>query len=68
MKLDISLRQTQKLAMTTELRQSIEILQFNSMELIDFLKLQSEINPTFEIEVKEGTDYSSYKTGGTGPV
>lgn len=50
MRLDISLKQTQKLAMTTELRQSIEILQFTHFELIDYLMKESEENPTLEVE------------------
>lgn len=52
MRLDISLKQTQKLAMTTELRQSIEILQYNQFELIEFLMKESEENPTIDVDVK----------------
>ena len=68
MRLDISLQQTQKLAMTTELRQSIEILQYNHFELIDFLMKESEENPTIEVEVGSiefdyysGSKASNYK-------
>lgn len=50
MRLDVSLKQTQKLAMTTELRQSIEILQYNHFELIEFLMEESELNPTIEVD------------------
>lgn len=53
MRLDISLKQTQKLAMTTELRQSIEILQYNHLELLDFLTKATEENPTLEVDVDE---------------
>ena len=62
MRLDISLKQTQKLAMTTELRQSIEILQYNHFELIDYLMKESEENPTLEVEVNniELDFYSDY--------
>lgn len=63
MKLDLSLKQTQRLAMTTELRQSIEILQYNNFELIDFLVKESEENPTLELEIPNiEYDYYSANT------
>lgn len=62
MRLDISLQQTQKLAMTMELRQSIEILQYNHFELIDFLTKESEENPTIEVEV-DNYEYDFYSGG-----
>lgn len=62
MKLDLSLKQTQKLAMTTELRQSIEILQYNNFELIDFLVKESEENPTLELEIPN-IEYDYHSAG-----
>lgn len=60
MKLDVSLKQSQKLAMTTELRQSIEILQFNKQELLEFLSDLALENPTMDLEIKNYSidDYS----------
>lgn len=60
MKLDVSLKQSQKLVMTTELRQSIEILQFNKQELLEFLSDLALENPTMDLEIKNYSidDYS----------
>lgn len=62
MKLDLSLKQTQKLAMTTELRQSIEILQYNNFELINYLVKESEENPTIELDLPN-IEYDYYSAG-----
>lgn len=64
MKLDVSLKQSQKLAMTTELRQSIEILQFNIQELQEFLSDLALENPTMDLEIKRNSieDYSYKKS------
>lgn len=45
---DLTLQQTQKLIMTPELRQAIELLQFNSLELNEYLKKEIEANPLLE--------------------
>lgn len=45
---ELNLVQTQKLIMTPELRQAIQILQFNNVELMDFVNKQLEINPFIE--------------------
>jgi RNA polymerase sigma-54 factor len=45
---ELNLSQTQKLIMTPELRQAIQILQFNNVELTDFINKQLEINPFLE--------------------
>lgn len=52
MKMGFSLEmaQRQELVMTTELRQAIEILQYNSMELNNFIDEQLLENPTLERE------------------
>jgi len=46
----MKLEQVQKLAMTPELRQAIEILQYNSMELNQHISDELEQNPILEID------------------
>ncbi|MDO5028350.1 MAG: RNA polymerase factor sigma-54 [Bacillota bacterium] len=53
MRLDVSLKQKQKLALTTELRQSIEILQYNHLELGKYLSDLVQENPTMDLEIKD---------------
>lgn len=45
---DLTLEQSQKLIMTPELRQAIEMLQFNSMELKDYISKELDENPVLE--------------------
>jgi len=45
---ELNLTQTQKLIMTPELRQAIQILQFNNVELMEFIDKQLEVNPFLE--------------------
>lgn len=45
---ELNLTQTQKLIMTPELRQAIQILQFNSVELMEYIDKQLEVNPFLE--------------------
>ena len=47
---DLNLEQTQKLIMTPELRQAIEMLQFNSLELNEYISKELEENPMLERE------------------
>lgn len=47
---NIILEQSQKLIMTPELRQAIQLLQYNSLELNDYLKNEIEENPLLEME------------------
>ncbi len=49
----IRLEQAQKLIMTPELRQAIKILQFSSLELVDFVNQMIEENPMIEINEEE---------------
>lgn len=49
---ELSLQQTQKLIMTQELRQAIQILQFTSQEMWEFVDKQIEVNPLIELESK----------------
>lgn len=46
---ELNLEQTQKLIMTPELRQAIQILQFNNVELVEYINKQIEANPFIEI-------------------
>ncbi len=55
---ELNLSQTQKLIMTPELRQAIQILQFNNVELTDFINKQLETNPFLEA-VDNKSDASS---------
>ncbi len=47
---DLTLEQAQKLIMTPELRQAIQMLQFTSQELWQYLDRQIEVNPLLEID------------------
>lgn len=47
---NLQLEQTQKLIMTPELRQAIQLLQFNSLELNEYLSKELEENPMLELE------------------
>lgn len=47
---DLNLEQNQKLIMTPELRQAIEMLQFNSIELNEYISNELEQNPMLERE------------------
>jgi len=47
---DLTLEQEQKLIMTPELRQAIQMLQFTSQELWQYLNKQMESNPLLEID------------------
>lgn len=42
-------KQTQKLAMTQQLQQSIQVLQYNSEELLAFVENQALENPLVEV-------------------
>ncbi|ADD02810.1 RNA polymerase, sigma 54 subunit, RpoN [Thermoanaerobacter mathranii subsp. mathranii str. A3] len=50
MEFDLKLQQTQKLIMTPELKQAIEILQLNSLELNALIEQELETNPVLEKE------------------
>lgn len=45
---ELNLTQTQKLIMTPELRQAIQVLQYNNVELMEFINKQLEVNPFLE--------------------
>ncbi len=49
---DLTLEQSQKLIMTPELRQAIQLLQYTSLELNTYLKSEMEENPLLEFEAQ----------------
>lgn len=51
---NLNLEQTQKLVMTPELKQAIEILQYNSIELKDFIQQELVNNPVLEPNQAKG--------------
>lgn len=53
---DLTLEQAQKLIMTPELRQAIQMLQFTSQELWEYVERQLESNPLLELENKPETE------------
>ncbi len=60
---NLNLQQTQKLIMTPELKQAIEILQYNSMELNEFVQEELLNNPVLEDHsIKEENDSMEKKT------
>lgn len=62
MQFNLNMVQTQKLVMTPELRQAIEILQYNSVELTEFIQEQLLSNPVLDIySGGEGTDKTTGK-------
>lgn len=55
MNFNLNLVQSQKLVMTPELKQAIEILQFNSVELNDFIQDEMLSNPVLKSENQPNT-------------
>nr|WP_312576428.1 RNA polymerase factor sigma-54 [Sedimentibacter sp.] len=55
---ELNLTQTQKLIMTPELRQAIQILQFNNVELTEYIDKQLEVNPFLE-SIDKNTEATS---------
>jgi len=53
---DLTLEQAQKLIMTPELRQAIQILQFTSQELWQYVEKQMESNPLLDIDPKSKSE------------
>lgn len=50
---ELNMQQTQKLIMTPELRQAIQVLQYNNLELREYITKQMEINPFLEVAEKK---------------
>lgn len=58
MRYDLHLEQSQKLVMTPQLKQAIQILQFTSIELEKFIEQELEKNPVLEVEPETDNKYS----------
>ena len=56
---DLTIEQAQKLVMTPELIQAIQILQFNTQELDSYVQEQLLVNPVLEHGSHEPADRSS---------
>jgi RNA polymerase sigma-54 factor len=50
---ELNMQQTQKLIMTPELRQAIQVLQYNNLELREYINKQMETNPFLEVAEKK---------------
>jgi len=58
MRYDLHLQQSQKLVITPQLQQAIQILQFTSLELEKFIEQELEKNPVLEVEQESDKNYS----------
>ena len=56
----LELTQSQKLVMTTQLKQSLSILNMNKIELEEVIKKESEENPLLDVERKEEINWEAY--------
>lgn len=63
MKLVLQQKQTLNLAMTTELRQAIELLQYSTYDLYKYLQEQELENPLIELVQKEQTHSEPFQKG-----
>lgn len=61
--LSIHLKQTQRLAMTQSLRQSIEMLQLSTIELAETVAQELETNPVLEEELSQQEEMAAYPDG-----
>ncbi len=64
---DLKIEQTQKLVMTPELIQAIQILQFNTQELDSYVQEQLLANPVLEQAHGEANDGTEHGAGESGP-
>ncbi|OPJ56430.1 RNA polymerase factor sigma-54 [Alkalithermobacter paradoxus] len=60
MKFSLDLKQTQKLTLTKELKQSLDILNMSSIELEEKIIRENEQNPLMDIEKNENIDWNRY--------
>lgn len=56
----LDLIQSQKLVMTTQLKQSLDILNMSNLELEDEIKKEIEENPILDVENKEDVNWEEY--------
>ena len=65
----LELRQTQKTAMTQELRQAIGLLRLNSQELREFVEAEVLLNPFLDVEpARSGADIAEVRSAGNVPL
>ena len=62
---DLTIEQAQKLVMTPELIQAIQILQFNTQELDSYVEEQLLVNPVLEQSGGEGNGEASREENGS---
>ncbi len=62
LRFDLAIKQTQKLAMTQELLQSIKLLQYNSQELAAYIEKEMLENPTLENAPNDSEMSEEYST------
>ena len=60
---DLKIEQSQKLVMTPELIQAIQILQFNTQELDSYVQEQLLVNPVLEQAGSEPRESSEHVSG-----
>ena len=60
---DLTIEQSQKLVMTPELIQAIQILQFNTQELENYVEEQLLTNPILEVQNSPPPENENEKTG-----
>lgn len=60
MNFELQLKQTQKMILTRELKQSLEILQMNSFQLQEHITREVEENPLLEASPKDDADWENY--------
>ncbi len=63
LRFDLSMKQTQKLAMTQELVQSIKLLQYNSQELTAYIEKEMLENPTLETASSDNSSSDDFENG-----
>ena len=60
MSFGLEINQSQKMILTKELKQSLEILQMNRFEIEELIVRETNENPTLEVEKKDEIDWEKY--------
>ncbi|WP_053217012.1 RNA polymerase factor sigma-54 [Virgibacillus senegalensis] len=60
MHVELTQQQTQKLSMTTEMKQAISILRYSAADLADYIQKEALENPLIEIE-QPAVDFAEYR-------
>lgn len=64
MNFELKIEQTQKVVMTLELQQAINLLQYSTLELINYIQEEVTQNPLLEIQEKEASGEDEEKNDG----